>query len=223
MHADLLDYDVRVRLKDKIRLILVELEEMNLPGIPLNIDDNDFLELLMNNIRNEVISYQSFVSKTVNTSLKNLTEKIEALKRDYVQNNPGISELETKLREVNEIKINSILERNKNFDTIHGERVTPFFLKMAKGFQHESSMRDICDSNGVQFASLKEQKADIRNHFANSFKKPQDEPENLQGCIERFLGEDILEHPLVHKLKLSENEKNRLDMGIVCIKLSHGR
>ncbi len=100
---------------------------MNLPGIPISVDDDDFLELLMNNVRNEVISYQSFISKTVNKSLKTLTEKIKLLKHDYVQNITEISELESRLREINEIKINSILERNKNFDTIHGERVTPFF------------------------------------------------------------------------------------------------
>jgi hypothetical protein len=57
---------------------------------------------------------------------------------------------------------------------------------MAKGFQQESSMNDICDANGNQFATMKEQKDYIRQHFANSFKKPQDEPANLQGCIERF-------------------------------------
>jgi hypothetical protein len=171
MHTNLLDYDTRVRLKAEVRVILDELEELNLPASPLTVDDNNFLELLMNNVRNEVISYQSFISKTVNLSFKNLTEKIEALKRDYVQNITEISELEAKLREVNEIKINSVLERNKNFDTIHGELVTPFFLKMAKGFQHESSMRDICDSNGNHFPTLKEQKDYIRNHFANSFKK----------------------------------------------------
>jgi hypothetical protein len=131
-----------------------------------------------------------------------------------VQNIAEISELEAKMREVYVIKINSILERKKNFNTIHEERVKPFFLKMAKGFQHESSMRDICDNNLNQFVSLKEQKDYIRNHFANSFKKPQDEPENLQGCIERFLGDNILEHPSVRNLKLSNIEKNRLELEI---------
>jgi hypothetical protein len=89
MHANLLDYDVRVRLKVEVRLILDELEDLNLPAFPLNVDDDDFLELLMNNVRNEVISYQSFFSKTVNMSFKNFTEKIEALKRDYVQKHYG--------------------------------------------------------------------------------------------------------------------------------------
>jgi hypothetical protein len=37
MYADLLDYDVRVRIKDEIRQILVELEKMNLPAVPFTI------------------------------------------------------------------------------------------------------------------------------------------------------------------------------------------
>ncbi len=75
-------------------------------------------------------------------------------------------------------------------------------------------MNDIRDVNGNQFATLQDQKDYIRQHFANSFKKPQDEPADLQGCIKRFLGDDILEHPLVRNLKLSDIEKNRLDTEI---------
>jgi hypothetical protein len=59
-------------------------------------------------------------------------------------NSTEIVELEMKLREINEIKINAILEKNKNSENIHGERITPFFLKMVQGYQHESSMKDIC-------------------------------------------------------------------------------
>jgi hypothetical protein len=119
-----------------------------------------------------------------------------------------------KLREINEIKINAILEKNKNFENIHGERITPFFLKMVQGYQHESSMKDICNASGEHFHSANEQKNYILSHFAESFKKPQNEPENLQGCIERFLGNDLVNHPLVLNLKLDVNEKQRLDQEI---------
>jgi hypothetical protein len=174
-------------------------------------EDDAFLELLMNNIRNEVISYQSFINKTINANVKKISDELAALKKNYVLNFEKISELELKMREINDIKVSSILEKNSNFNTLHSEKITPFFLKMAKGYQHESSMRDICNYNGEHFATLNEQKNFIRSHFANSFKKPRDEPADLQGCIERFLGEEILNHPLVANLKLDENERNRLD------------
>jgi hypothetical protein len=33
----------------------------------------------------------------------------------------------------------------------------------------------------------------------------------LEGCIENFLGIEILNHPIVRNLKLNENERLRLD------------
>jgi hypothetical protein len=45
-----------------------------------------------------------------------------------------------------------------------------------------------------------------------SFKRPADEPDTLEGCIEEFLGDDICSHPLVRNLTLSEDEKNSLEL-----------
>jgi hypothetical protein len=44
-----------------------------------------------------------------------------------------------------------------------------------------------------------------------TFKKPENEPDSLDGCIEHFLGPDILAHPLTRNLKLSDNERIRLE------------
>jgi hypothetical protein len=85
------------------------------------------MDYLMNNIRNEVISYQSFISKTVESSTKKLTLRLLDLKRNLKDNFNEISELELKLREISDLKISSILEKNVNFDTLHSERITPFF------------------------------------------------------------------------------------------------
>ncbi len=52
------------------------------------------------------------------------------------------------------------------------------------------------------------------NTLQNPLKKPHDEPEDLQGCIEQFLGAEILNHPLVRNLKLDNNERVRLDQEI---------
>jgi hypothetical protein len=121
-----------------------------------------------------------------------------------VQNFNEISELEVKLRDLWDIKTKSILEKNSNFD---GERITPFFLKMAKGSHSVASMNEICDYNGEPFENTADQKNFIRTYFANSFKKPITEPESLD-----FLGNDICAHPLVQNLKLSEEEKNSLEL-----------
>ncbi len=70
--------------------------------------DDTFLDYLVNNIRNEVISYQSFISKKINESYNSLLVKLEQLKSDSVTNLQDISDCELKLREINEIKINYI-------------------------------------------------------------------------------------------------------------------
>jgi hypothetical protein len=61
------------------------------------------------------------------------------------------------------------------------------------------------------FNSIAEQKTYIRNYFASSFKKPENEPDSLDGCIENFLGPEILVHPLTRNLKLSDDERIRLE------------
>ncbi len=37
----------------------------------------------------------------------------------------------------------------------------------------------------------------IREHFAKIYRKDPNEPEDLRGCIENFLGEEILNNPVV--------------------------
>jgi hypothetical protein len=82
---------------------------------------------------------------------------------------------------------------------------------MAKGSVQEASLDVVCDEDGRPFNNPQEQREFIYNHFASSFKKNPLEPENLDGCIENFLGAEILNHPIVANLKLSENERLRLD------------
>jgi hypothetical protein len=60
--------------------------------------------------------------------LKKLVERITNLKENFVANFETISDIELKLREINENKVNAILEKNKNFENLNGERITPFFF-----------------------------------------------------------------------------------------------
>jgi hypothetical protein len=166
-----------------------------------------------------VISYQSFISKKLNESYDNLIEKLTELKGNATQNYVLISECELKLHEINDLKINAILSKNPNFAQLNSERITPFFLKMARGSSQVNSMWEICDDEGKKFNSIGEQKTYIRNFFANSFKKPENEPANLEGCIETFLGPEILDHPLTRILKLSDDERIRLEADLTADEL----
>ncbi len=116
-----------------LREIVRQLEDSGIEERELVVDDDIFLELLINHIRNEVINYQAFIIKKIEESTSRLTEKIQTLKHDHKTNFDKICELEVQLRLINETKINCELEKNPNVALLNSERITPFFLKMAKG------------------------------------------------------------------------------------------
>jgi hypothetical protein len=62
---------------------------------PLNVDNDLFMEGLMNNVRNHVVSHQSFMLKTAKSKRKKLLERIRILQRDPVQNFDELNELFT--------------------------------------------------------------------------------------------------------------------------------
>jgi len=81
-HAILRDMDERAQLMDQLDNIMVELRELQLDNLPMVIDDDIFMEILINGIKNAVISHQAFISKTVALSQKNLIKKLTNLKLD---------------------------------------------------------------------------------------------------------------------------------------------
>jgi len=99
-----------------------------------------------------------------------------------------------------------ITDKNAAFDNINTERITPFFLKVIKGNKDLSSQNSIKNHNGTPFFNDEERKEYIREHFAKIYAKDPNEPDDLTGCIETFLGDDILNNPIVQSSRLSEAE-----------------
>jgi len=78
-YADLLDIDSRAVFMLELQRILDEVEAFNFANSIITVDDDTFMEFLMNNIRNEVISYQAHIFRIINSSYKTLSEKVESL------------------------------------------------------------------------------------------------------------------------------------------------
>jgi exonuclease III len=89
--------------------------------------DDIFLETLVNNIRNECVSYQIFLSKTVMASTKKITDQLKNFKQDYEANETEITSLEKKLDEIIDNQLRNRLEATKNFEILQNEKITPFF------------------------------------------------------------------------------------------------
>jgi hypothetical protein len=176
----------------------------------LTIDNDEFLKVLINNLRNDVISYQSFIANPIKANKKQITKRLETLKGNGFNDFDEISKLERELTNINESELSFICEKNMIFENINCERITPYFLKLIKGNKTLSSLTSIRDERGNNFTNEKDQKEYIVQHYKKNYKKDPDEPESLEGYIKNILGPEILQNPVVQDSKLSVEEKGSL-------------
>ncbi len=158
-----------------------------------------------------MIGYQAFVLQMQKKAKRELELKLDKLKKagncDYVK----ISELERELTVINDTEISYVLEKYLAFENANSERITPYFLKVIKGSKNLSSLNSLKDNDGRNFNSDLERKNYIREHFVKIYKKDPNEPDDLTGCIENFLGEEIVQNPLVTESRLSEYKQTTLE------------
>jgi hypothetical protein len=109
---------------------------------PLNVDNDIFMEGLMNNVRNHVVSHQSFMLKTAKSKRKNLLERIRILQSDPVQNFDELNELELHLNKAVESELRHELEKLSGFEAVNSEKITPYFLGLAKS--SKSKWQSVC-------------------------------------------------------------------------------
>jgi hypothetical protein len=162
-----------------------------------NLTDDIFLETLINNIRNECLSYQIFLSRTVAESTKNIIAKLNTLKLNYTVNELEIETLEKKLDSIIDNNLRNRLEATSNFEILQNERITPFFFNLAKGNKSEASLSDLLDDDGNPFRSDAELKAHIRNFYQKIYRKPESDNRIRDDSIKTFLGEEICNSGLV--------------------------
>ncbi len=155
------------------------------------------METLINNIRNECLSYQIFLAKTVTESTKNILASLKTLKLNYTAKESEIDSLEKKLDNIIDNNLRNRLEATSNFEILQNERITPFFLNLAKGNKAEASLSDLLDDDGNPFRSDAELKAHIRNFYQKIYKKPESDNHIRDDCIRTFLGEEICNSRLV--------------------------
>jgi hypothetical protein len=99
----------------------------------------------------------------------------------------------------------------KLFSCINSEKPTPIFLSLARASNSSSRLENILDEQGSPFASESARTDSIVSYYEKIYKKPEDDISSYGGCIEDFLGPDILNHPVVSNSKLTDIEKNTLD------------
>jgi hypothetical protein len=81
--------------------------------------------------------------------------------------------------------------------------MSPKFLDLAKKAKGENSLSDIKKPDGTCFQSEKDRNNFIREYYRNIYSKAGPDVNPYAGCIEDFLGPDILNNPVVRNSKIS--------------------
>ncbi len=192
-------------------IILQRYNMEQIQNLELSCHDDIFFETLINNIRNEVSGLQHFVSKCRSKYKLGLVSSLGKLKKENTPDFSEISRIENLLSNINQTELLRELEKTEIFEYINNEKITPFFLKLAKGNRNKGDLRDICQPDGTNFANELDRTEFIVNYYENIYSTPPDRPDNpAPGSIDDFLGE-IADHPIVTSSKLTIEERNEFE------------
>ncbi len=97
------------------------------------------------------------------------------------------------------------------FESINAEKPTPIFMSLARCRSTSKKLSSIKQDDGSPYNSHEQQIEGIVSYYENLYKKPVNERINYEGCIEEFLGPDIINSTLVQGSLLTVNERNELD------------
>jgi hypothetical protein len=92
------------------------------------------------------------------------------------------------------------------FDRLTSEKMTPYFLNLAKKGQKTESTRVIRSDTGIEFTDPKENHSHITGFYRNLYKKPVEQQDVNINDINRFLG-NCRDVPEVENSKISDLEK----------------
>ena len=183
-------------------------------------DPGSLLEIILNNIRNEVVSYQTFMSRSEKFYIANLKTQISNLKNETLPNyEDKLRNLETKLLSAIEAQLNKEIQKFRLFEQINHEKITPRFLQLAKATKKEHRLSDIKDDNGNPFNSDQSRNDYIRNYYANIYKTKPDREQITIDTVPDFLGPDITNNPILTQSKLNLQEKDLLENPITVAEL----
>ena len=184
--------------------VLADMERLDLSCSP-----DIFFEVLCGETRQSALKQQSLKYKLETQTEDSLERELKTLKVDYIANQAEIFNKERELTAHIENKLREDLQAIRKFETLNSEKITPYFLGLAKCSQIEASLDDIVNNEGEVFENCETREQFIRKSFEELYKKPN---ENVleNNCISEFLG-NAAANPVVLEAKLNENEKNILE------------
>jgi hypothetical protein len=195
----------------EIQTTLGDLELLGLDDMPLSLGHDEFLEQMLNCIRNDVLSFQRYYFKSKTEQKKILSNELLTLKQDFAKNFNEIKKIENLLNTFQDKIMLAEVENFRHFELVNSEKITLEFVKIAKSTHTDFSLNEIKDDNGNHFASSQLREQFIVNYFKDIYKTPKCDLNREPNLIEKFLGPEICNSELVSSSKLNPDEMQSLE------------
>jgi hypothetical protein len=127
---------------------------------------------------------------------------------DFCANGGEILRTERELNNIVEQDLREEILKMKLFESLNSEKITPYFLWLAKRPQNSECLSDINNIDGTPFESRDRRCDFIKNYYTETYKRVQCNVNDQS--INTFLG-DAANHPDVLASKLSEAERDELE------------
>jgi hypothetical protein len=137
-----------------------------LDDITITCNPDTFLEVLMGNVRNTLISFQAWISKIKACAL---SRSLNLLKSNYTENCDEIFRLESELVSIRDADLAIKIKDIKLFENLHNEKPSPLFLQLIKK-SSKDDLSSIRDDNNQQFETDSEREAHIVKFYERLYK-----------------------------------------------------
>ena len=137
------------------------------------------------------LGHQAWIFKTKNKLKTSLTNSIKNLKQNFINNKIEILALERRLSAITESELRSELLKIKNFERLNNEKITPYFLKIAKSSKPDDSLECLKNNQNQDFLSEDERSNHITEYYEDIYKKPPNDPVTTREDIVNFLEETV--------------------------------
>jgi hypothetical protein len=183
----------------------------------LTTTDDIFFETLCFNLRNEILGFQGWLKKLENAKLNKIFNTLNILKPDYLQNSEEIAQLEASATLIHDNNLSSKVSEMKIFENLNFEKPTPIFLTLTKNLSSEK-LSLIKNDNGAVFNTESARHKFIVDSYEKIY-RDRDPPHIPDNVVENFLGDDVVNSPLVQNSLLTEDESSWLDRPLTLAEL----
>jgi exonuclease III len=208
--------DIRARegLLANTRYLMSTIDMIVLENAALSCEDDIFMEVLINNVRNEVCSYQAFYLNEIKKKFYDGIKRLQFYKKNYEINAVEIAQLEKQLNDYADRDMRAELESYPVFEHLGAEKMCPRFLALAKNACPDPDLSVIKDDNGNAFQTIQNRKDFITSYYADIYAENPDRTRAFEGCVTNFLGPELVNNPYIAGKKVPVFLKNEFESGI---------